>query len=84
MNADMMIDPNLDRQQHSQQQPQQQQPQQFVPMPSEWGSIDMTQFGIPGFGEGEWEPDGWSDEGGQVAQVDLFDGFFFGGANGNT
>jgi hypothetical protein len=64
--ADMMIDPAL----------QQPQPQYTPATPGEWGYIDMSQFGIP---EAEmWEHDSWSEEG-NAGQVDLFDGFFFGG-----
>jgi hypothetical protein len=66
--AEMMIDPAL-------------QPRGYAPAPStpgDWGHMDMSQFGIP---EVEmWEHDSWSDEG-NAGQVDLFDGFFFGGQN---
>lgn len=46
--------------------------------PGDWGHIDMSQYGIP---DAEmWEHDSWSEEG-NPGQVDLFDGFFFGGGN---
>ncbi|KAA8913718.1 hypothetical protein FN846DRAFT_897080 [Sphaerosporella brunnea] len=66
--AEMMIDPALQ--------------QRYAPAPppstpGDWSNMDMSHI-IP---EAEmWEHDSWSDEG-NTGQVDLFDGFFFGGQN---
>lgn len=70
---EMMIDPQL-------------HPLEISP----WGNLDMSAFGLGGL---DWEADTWSDSGSAVGGMsggggghpngmDLFDGFFFGGANG--
>jgi hypothetical protein len=89
--GEMVIDPALQRHHHHQQhQPQhhqhhhdrhhenQPQQQEFdIPSVAEWMSMDMSNFGN---NEQSWsEKDNLSEEG-CLAQVDLFDGFFFGGA----
>ena len=57
------------------------QPQQTYANSNEWQPGMQEALGLGA----DWEMDAWSEEGveGQQGNVDLFDGFFFGGAGGN-
>jgi len=67
--SDIMIDPALQQRGYP------------APAPNalgDWAYMDMAQLQVPEVEK--WEHDSWSDEG-NSAQVDLFDGFFFGNSS---